>query len=115
MMAPLLRHHAGVFHGEPMVESTALSTISLQLLGMNASIGFIRILIATAIAGFRHVLRIVPCTVAVTSGLRDVEQGLARGLAGRTQQAAFTIGTLIARALALTCSADKLPNPKASE
>lgn len=115
LMAPLLRHRAGLFHGEPMVESTAVSTISLQLLGMNASIGFIRILIATAIAGCRHELSILAYTVAVTSGLRYAEQGLARGFAGWAQQAAFTMGTLIARTLALTCSADKLPNPKASE
>jgi hypothetical protein len=115
MLAPLLRLHAGLFHGEPMVESTALATISLQLLGMNTSIGFIRILIATSIAGFRHVLPIVAYTVAETSGLRDAEQGLARGLARRSHQAALTIGALIASALALTCSADKLPNPEGVE
>jgi hypothetical protein len=110
LLAPLLRLHAGLFHGKPMVESTALATISLQLLGMNASIR-IRIRIATAIAGFRHVLPSVAYTVAETTGLWDAEQGLA----GRTHQAAFTIGAPIASALGLTCSADRLLNLESVE
>ncbi|MFB9814885.1 hypothetical protein ACFFPL_05195 [Paeniglutamicibacter sulfureus] len=68
---------------------------------MNVSIGFIRMLIVTGVAGLGHVLRIVAYTVAVISGLRHAEQHLA----GRTQKAAFTIGTLIASA---STSADLL-------
>jgi hypothetical protein len=45
------------------------STISFLLLGINVGIGFIHILIATAIAGCGHVLGIVAYAIAATSGL----------------------------------------------
>lgn len=77
------------------------STLSFVFLGMNFGVGFTHILIATAVGGFGHVMCIVSYTVAVTSGLPDTEQGLATGLAGLTQQIAFTMGTPIVSAVAL--------------
>lgn len=92
-----------------------ISTLSFLLLGMNAGIGFTHILIATAIGGFGHVLCIVAYTVAVTSGLPDTEQGLATGLAGQTQQVAFTIGTPIVSAIALAFTTGNYTDPSTPE
>lgn len=92
-----------------------VSTLSFLLLGMNAGIGFTHILIATAIGGFGHVLVIVAYTVAVTSGLPDSEQGLATGLAGQTQQVAFTIGTPIVSAIALAFTTTNYSNAASAE
>lgn len=91
-----------------------VSTLSFLLLGMNSGIGFVHILIATSIGGFGHVLCIVSYTVAVTSGLPDSEQGLASGLAGQTQQVAFTIGTPIVSVLALSFTAANYTDPESA-
>lgn len=92
-----------------------ISTLSFLLLGMDMGVGFTHILIATAIGGFGHVLVIVAYTVAVTSGLPDSEQGLATGLAGQTQQVAFTIGTPIVSAIALAFTTGNYIDPASAE
>jgi EmrB/QacA subfamily drug resistance transporter len=75
------------------------------LLGHSFGAGYTHILVATALGGFGHVLAIVSYTVAVTSGLPDSEQGLAGGLSAMTQQVAFTLGTPILAAIAITAGA----------
>ena len=92
-----------------------VSTLSFLFLGLNAGIGFTQILVATAIGGFGHVLVIVAYTVAVTSGLPDSEQGLASGLAGQTQQVAFTIGTPIVSAIALAFTTANFTDPASAQ
>lgn len=92
-----------------------VTTLTFLLLGVGETLGFAHILLATAVGGFGHVLVIVAYTVTVTSGLPDSEQGLATGLAGQTQQIAFTVGTPLISAVAIAFATGRFDDPTSSE
>ncbi|GDY33144.1 MFS transporter [Gandjariella thermophila] len=69
----------------------AVSTGALFLLGLDS--GLALFLVATAAAGFGHLLAVVGYMITATSGLPNEEQGLATGLAYTAQQVGLTVGT----------------------
>ncbi|OWA12501.1 MFS transporter [Streptomyces sp. CS113] len=83
----------------------AVFTAALLFLGTTTGASLALLLPATFFGGVGNMLVIVGFMVTATSGLPDIEQGLATGLASMSQQVGITLGTPVMSAVVTAAGA----------